>query len=152
MLGFTCQAFHHPLGFGPACDGVEVAVHVFVPVPSLKPVAQQCRVQPFWSVSPGLYQREAVEFKGRDAIRVTEDPDRKSSNSDRLAIVSETDFQDGIIEVSLSGELSKDAVGAARGFVGIAFRVARDKSQFELIYLRPTNGRADDQLRRNHAT
>ena len=86
---------------------------------------------------------EAVEFKGRNAIRVTEDPDRKSSNSDRLAVVSETDFQDGIIEVSLSGELSKDAAGAARGFVGIAFRVARDKSQFELIYLRPTNGRAD---------
>jgi hypothetical protein len=39
-----------------------------------------------------------------------------------------------------------------RGFVGIAFRVAAQASRFECFYLRPTNGRADDQLRRNHAT
>jgi hypothetical protein len=40
----------------------------------------------------------------------------------------------------------------ARGFVGIAFRVRPDASQFEAIYLRPTNGRSEDQLRRNHST
>lgn len=27
----------------------------------------------------------------------------------------------------------------------------RDEAKLEAIYLRPTNGRADDQLRRNHA-
>ena len=95
---------------------------------------------------------EPVEFNGRDAVRVTEDPDRKSASSDRLAIVSESTFQDGIIEVSLSGEPADDAAKAARGFVGIAFRVADNLSQFELIYFRPTNGRANDQLRRNHTT
>jgi hypothetical protein len=36
---------------------------------------------------------------------------------------------------------------ASRGF-GIAFRVQGNR--FEYIYLRPTNGRADDQIRRNH--
>jgi hypothetical protein len=40
----------------------------------------------------------------------------------------------------------------ARGFIGIAFRVQPGASRYECIYLRPTNGRADDQLRRNHTT
>jgi hypothetical protein len=39
----------------------------------------------------------------------------------------------------------------ARGFVGVAFRVA-EPSKYECVYIRPTNGRADDQLRRNHST
>jgi hypothetical protein len=39
-----------------------------------------------------------------------------------------------------------------RGFVGIAFRVQLGGSRFECFYLRPTNGRANDQLRRNHST
>jgi len=39
----------------------------------------------------------------------------------------------------------------ARGFVGIAFRVSLNGSRFECIYLRPTNGRAEDQVRRNHS-
>jgi len=42
------------------------------------------------------------------------------------------------------------AFSAARGFIGIAFRL--QNGQFEYIYLRPTNGRADEQVRRNHST
>jgi hypothetical protein len=38
-----------------------------------------------------------------------------------------------------------------RGFVGIAFRVQPHGSRFENLYLRPTNGRAPDQVRRNHS-
>lgn len=34
---------------------------------------------------------------------------------------------------------------------GIAFRVQGD-GRYEYVYLRPTNGRADDQARRNHST
>ena len=40
---------------------------------------------------------------------------------------------------------------AARGFIGVAFRIADDLPAFEGIYLRPKNGRAGDQLRRNRA-
>ena len=39
----------------------------------------------------------------------------------------------------------------ARGFVGIAFRLQNDRTTYDAFYLRPTNGRADDQERRNHA-
>src|SRR5262249_46883713 len=35
--------------------------------------------------------------------------------------------------------------------IGIAFRVQPERRRYECFYLRPTNGRADDQLRRNHS-
>lgn len=39
----------------------------------------------------------------------------------------------------------------ARGFVGVAFRLQDDMKTYDAFYLRPTNGRVDDQERRNHA-
>jgi len=39
----------------------------------------------------------------------------------------------------------------ARGFVGVSFHVQPDDTRYENVYVRPTNGRADDQLRRNHS-
>src|SRR5262249_580620 len=58
----------------------------------------------------------------------------------------------GTIEVDLTGDTAPDAAENLRGFVGIAFRVAPDASRFECIYLRPKNGRSQDQLQRNHST
>lgn len=59
-------------------------------------------------------------------------------------------FHNGAIEVDLAGSPAAGAASAARGFIGIAFRL--QNGQYEYIYLRPTNGRADDQVRRNHST
>src|SRR5436190_394283 len=39
----------------------------------------------------------------------------------------------------------------ACGFVGIAFRLQDDLKTYDAFYLRPTNGRANDQVRRNHS-
>jgi uncharacterized protein (DUF433 family) len=94
---------------------------------------------------------EPVTFKGRQALRVTDTAAMGTGDEARLAILTGTEFQDGIIEVDLAGELAPGAAQSARGFVGIAFRVAPDGSRFECIYLRPTNGRAEDQVRRNHS-
>src|SRR5262249_17927034 len=55
-------------------------------------------------------------------------------------------------EIDITGDTTADASPTARGFVGIAFRVADDASKYECIYLRPKNGRAQDQLQRNHST
>lgn len=92
---------------------------------------------------------ERVTFKGRKALRVTEAAG--TGDQESLVILPKTDFQDGIIEVELAGEPGPGAAEGARGFVGMAFRVASDASRFECFYLRPTNGRAEDQLRRNHS-
>lgn len=94
---------------------------------------------------------EPVNFKGRKALRVSDAAAAGTGDEGRLVILPKTDFQDGIIEVDLAGEPGPGAGEGARGFVGIAFRVAADASRFECFYLRPTNGRAEDQVRRNHS-
>lgn len=94
---------------------------------------------------------EAVSFKGRKSVRVTE-ADATSSRGESIVILTGSDFGDGIIEAVLAAQPAAGAPEGSRGFVGIAFRVAPDVSRFECLYLRPTNGRADDQLRRNHST
>lgn len=68
-----------------------------------------------------------------------------------LAVVREVEFSDGTIEVELAGAPETDAGEGARGFVGVAFRVQEDLQTYDAFYLRPTNGRAEDQERRNHS-
>ena len=64
---------------------------------------------------------------------------------DHLALVDGVGFANGTIELELAGEPAAGAAGGARGFVGVAFRVQPDRRTYDCIYLRPTNGRADDQ-------
>ena len=69
-----------------------------------------------------------------------------------LAVVPDPDFATAPLEVEVAGEpRAGTEAGGARGFVGIAFRLQKDPLRYECFYLRPTNGRADDQLRRNHS-
>jgi len=68
-----------------------------------------------------------------------------------LAIIKDLEFTNGTIELELAGSPGANAGAAARGFVGIAFHVEKsDPVAYDCFYIRPTNGRADDQLRRNH--
>jgi hypothetical protein len=68
-----------------------------------------------------------------------------------IAIV-DYEFQDGTIEADVAGVPAAGADTSARGFVGIAFRVDSSSDRYAAFYVRPTNGRAPDQLRRNHST
>jgi hypothetical protein len=90
-----------------------------------------------------------VEFKGRSAMQVIAAPG--TPNAATYAVVKYASFRDGVIEVDLAGQPAAGAGSGARGFIGIAFRLGADGA-YEYIYLRPTNGRADDQVRRNHST
>lgn len=88
-----------------------------------------------------------VTYKSLKAVQFVAAPD-----NDALALVKDLDFQDGSIDVDLAGLPGSGASTTARGFVGVAFRSTPHAAAFECFYLRPTNGRADDQLRRNHST
>src|SRR5206468_8719912 len=90
-----------------------------------------------------------TNYKGRSAIQVV--ANAEAANATSYALVKHVSFRDGVIEVDLAGQPAAGASAAARGFIGIAFRVQGD-GRYEYIYLRPTNGRADDQIRRNHST
>jgi hypothetical protein len=100
-------------------------------------------------------QTGAVTYKGRKALRVTDAAPASVGDGERYVVLSNTEFQDGVIEIELTGAPGANAGEGARGFVGIAFRVvgevAKDSLKYECFYLRPTNGRADDQVRRNHS-
>jgi hypothetical protein len=74
-----------------------------------------------------------------------------AADNDSMALVTDLDFKDGTLEVDLAGLPGPGAANTARGFVGVAFRSAPHGAAFDCFYLRPTNGRADDQLRRNHS-
>lgn len=87
-------------------------------------------------------------YDGRRAVRVV--PNDGAENATSYAIVKNTALQDGTIEVDVAGRPAAGASADARGFIGVGFRL-RD-GHYEYVYLRPTNGRADDQVRRNHAT
>jgi hypothetical protein len=91
---------------------------------------------------------EKVQYRGRAALKLTEGA---PSNDDALAVIKDLTIRDGTIEVELAGAPAATAGGGARGFVGIAFHIGSDAKKFEYLYLRPTNGRADDQVRRNHS-
>lgn len=66
-----------------------------------------------------------VSYKSRAAVRI-EGASSTPADGTELAVVRETDFQDGVIEVDLSGDTNVGADPSFRGFVGIAFRVAPD--------------------------
>jgi len=90
-----------------------------------------------------------ASFKGRSAVQLIAAPD--AANASSYAVVKDTSFLNGTIEVDLAGQPAAGAGAGARGFIGIAFRIQAD-GRYEYIYLRPINGRADDQVRRNHST
>ena len=87
-------------------------------------------------------------YQGKAAVRVDAKPE--AGNAESYAVVKGSRFRNGTIDVELAGKPGAAAAATARGFIGLAFRVQGDA--FEYLYLRPTNGRADDQVRRNHST
>lgn len=115
----------------------------------------QARVIPI-EKAEGLTPRKvaisAGVIEGAPALHVTEPPGAADASEDKLAMLNDLSFGEGTIEVELMSRPGPGANPGARGFVGLAFRVAPDASTFECIYLRPTNGRAEDQERRNHST
>jgi hypothetical protein len=97
---------------------------------------------------------EVAEYRGRRAVHLLMREGQGAGANpagESLAILSGTDFRDGTIEAEVAGMPAAGAPADARGFIGIAFRVAGHGEKFECFYIRPTNGRAEDQLRRNHS-
>jgi hypothetical protein len=94
-------------------------------------------------------------LQGKKGVQLTADEAaRKQSGQaeiEQLARIDGLEFSNGTIEAEIAGAPIAAASAGARGFVGIAFRVQDDMKTYDAFYLRPTNGRADDQERRNHA-
>lgn len=104
---------------------------------------------------------EPVTYSGKRGVRLTTSdearrrieqlPIDQQAQLETFALIEGTDFSNGVIEAEIAGAPAPDAPAGARGFVGIAFRLQPDLETYDAFYLRPTNGRADDQERRNHS-
>jgi hypothetical protein len=92
-----------------------------------------------------------VKIEGKDVVKVVADTTIKGTDEATIAKLKDFDFKNGTIEVKVLSRLMKNAPAFARGFIGLAFRIGEKNEKFEGIYIRPTNGRADDQIRRNHS-
>ena len=100
---------------------------------------------------------EPVTHQGRAGLRVvvSDEALQRATPADGelnpLAVIQGVEFSSGVIEAEIAGAPGPGAGEGARGFVGIAFRMQKDAKTYDAFYLRPTNGRADDQVRRNHS-
>ncbi|OIN59418.1 hypothetical protein [Arsenicibacter rosenii] len=92
-----------------------------------------------------------VALSGKKALRVVKDSTVEKVDEPTFIRIKGITFTNGTIEVKVLSRLLKTAPSLARGFIGVAFRINDDNTRYESIYLRPTNARADDQVRRNHS-
>jgi hypothetical protein len=97
---------------------------------------------------------EPATHLGMRGVRVAISAEARRSGADQgeeFVVLEGTDFGNGVIEAEVAGVPGPNAGEGARGFVGIAFRMQPDLKTYDAFYLRPTNGRAEDQERRNHS-
>lgn len=117
---------------------------------SIDLLAQSIKLTPNNLLANQVYM-SVERLEGKEALKIVKDSTIKSVDEATFVKIKDVDFQDGTIEVKVLSRLLKTARPSDRGFIGIAFRINEQNSAFECIYIRPTNGRADDQVRRNHS-
>src|SRR4051794_34929870 len=94
---------------------------------------------------PGKTKLEAVEYKGRKAIRMT-----VAHEGEGLAMLRDSEFDDGAIEADVAVKMTTPPGVRNPGFIGIAFRSRTGAQHYDMFYLRPGNSHAEDQAMRNH--
>ena len=133
----------------------------FLPIVLPELASAQVRQYPLESgegLRPHNVVAQPVTHNGKKGLRIVADTARLRGaapgqpEAELHAVIDGADFSSGVIEAEIAGAPAPGAGEGARGFVGIAFRVQPDNRTYDAFYLRPTNGRAEDQERRNHAT
>ena len=97
-----------------------------------------------------------VDYRGRHALKLAPLVGHERDVDQALvAVLTETDFTNGTIEVDVSGARREgyskaEDVSGFKGIVGVSFRVHGDSA--ERFYIRPENSRLNNQLFRNRST
>jgi hypothetical protein len=101
-----------------------------------------------------------VQFNGEEVLKVERDLKQLPFDANRLEStvdeptyvkLKDFNFENGTIEVKMFSQIQDPSpFEFAQGFIGVAFRISKNDSAFESIYLRPKVGRSDNQMFRNH--
>jgi hypothetical protein len=97
-----------------------------------------------------------VEYRGRHALKLVPLPGHEHAvNEEMLAVLTESDFKDGTIELDVAGARragysTAEDINGFKGMIGVTFRIQNNKA--ERVYVRPENARLDSQLFRNRST
>jgi hypothetical protein len=128
------------------------------PAPVLAAQAKQFALETTDGLRAHNVNVEPATHAGKRGVRVaiSDEAQRRLQQTpgeplEQLVVIDGTDFANGVIEAEIAGAPGSGATQGARGFVGIAFRLQPDLKTYDAFYLRPTNGRAEDQERRNHS-
>ena len=113
--------------------------------------AQPIPLDPATLTTVRVKVEKVASYKGRPAVRVIDAAPASATTDVRIALIPGVEFQDGVIELDVAGDVVEHPIPGARGFAGVAFRVQPAAPSYEAFYLRPLNARAEDQLQRNHS-
>ena len=82
-------------------------------------------------LEPLQLEAERVHYRGRDAIHLSATPKTKG---EPIVILTNSDFENGTIELDLAGAPPAGEPDSARGSVGVAFHL-QSPTRFECFYL-----------------
>jgi hypothetical protein len=121
-----------------------------------KPVVSKVRLDATTKLDLSNADLRWVEYRGRHALKLVPLPGHEHDvNEEMQAVLAESDFQDGTIELEVAGarrhgySTAEDTSGF-KGMIGVSFRVQDDRA--ERLYVRPENARLNNQLFRNRST
>jgi hypothetical protein len=123
------------------------ALSLFPQEPCVRPDLSAAELQ---GQARGVLVSDDVHL-GRPALSVRLPPEAQGGNGATLVEIPVM-LMDGVVEVDVAGAPGSWAGPNDRGFIGVTIRMSPDAERFEGLYIRPTNARADDQLRRNRST
>jgi len=103
------------------------------------------------NLQPVQVSMSIVSMSGKQVVKVVKDTNVKTFDQPTFVRIKGIEFQNGTIEVNVLSRLLSNAPAFSRGFIGIAFRINDKNTKFESIYIRPANGRSENQLQRNHS-
>ena len=93
---------------------------------------------------------QEIDYRGRHALRLMPLAGQERTDTCMIAVITGREFRGGTIALDVAGSPRLDIAPGSRGFIGLAFHVSTEPEGYECFYVRPTNARCDDQLRRNH--
>ena len=102
-----------------------------------------------------------IDFQGKKVLKIERDlkalpfdvNNLEKTVDDRhyARLLDLDDFENGTIEVKMYSQLQNPApYPGIAGFIGLYFRIKKDDSAWESIYVRPKVGRVNNQMFRNH--